>query len=144
MLKIFFNKYVRECKSGMTAKSKASDFAVFFSQALDKERASKKTKAAQDKYLKIKHDGLRFITANENSLYMTVASYYNLQAAKQFIINKLQLLNTFGTFLKTDDGYRVTSPEGYVAIRSGRALKLVDRLEFSRANFTAAKNWDKG
>ena len=63
---------------------------------------------------------------------------------KQFIINKLQLLNTFGTFLKTDDGYRVTSPEGYVAIRSGRALKLVDRLEFSRANFTAAKNWDKG
>ena len=144
MLKIFFNKYVREGKSGMTAKSTASDFAVFFSQALDKERASKKTKAAQDKYLKIKQDGLRFITANENSLYMTVASYYNLQAAKQFIINKLQLLNTFGTFLKTDDGYRVTSPEGYVAIRSGRALKLVDRLEFSRANFTAAKNWDKG
>ena len=32
----------------------------------------------------------------------------------------------------------------FVAIRSGRALKLVDRLEFSRANFTADKNWDKG
>jgi len=30
-----------------------------------------------------------------------------------------------------------------VAIRSGNALKLVDRLEFSRANFTADKNWDK-
>ena len=39
---------------------------------------------------------------------------------------------------------RVTAPEGFVAIRSGRALKLVDRLEFSRANFTADKNWDKG
>jgi hypothetical protein len=119
------------------------DFAKYFSDALDKEIASKKTKKTQDKYLQIKTNGLRFISANSNSIYMTVASYYNLQAAKQFMINKLQKVNTFGTFLRTDDGYRVTAPEGFVAIRSGRALKLVDRLEFSRANFTAAKNWDK-
>ena len=35
-------------------------------------------------------------------------------------------------------------PEGYVAIKKGSAVKLVDRLEFSRANFTAAKDWVKG
>ena len=75
---------------------------------------------------------------------MTIASYYNLQAAKQSIINKLQKVNTLGTFLKTENGYRVTAPEGFVAIHAGKALKLVDRLEFSRANFTATKNWDKG
>mgnify|MGYP003316639845 FL=1 len=46
--------------------------------------------------------------------------------------------------MRTPDGYRVTAPEGFVAIRSGQALKLVDRLEFSRANFTADKNWEKG
>ena len=72
---------------------------------------------------------------------MTIASYYNLQAAKQSIINKLQKVNTLGTFLKTENGYRVTAPEGFVAIKDGAALKLVDRLEFSRANFTAAKDW---
>jgi len=143
MFKIFFNRYVREGKSGMTVRNTAMDFARYFSNALDKEIESKKTKKTQDKYLEIKTNGLRFISANSNSIYMTIASYYNLQAAKQFMIDKLQKVNTFGTFLRTDDGYRVTAPEGFVAIRSGRALKLVDRLEFSRANFTAAKNWDK-
>ena len=81
---------------------------------------------------------------NDGEADMTVASYINLQAAKNFMIRKLQKVNTFGTFLRTPDGYRVTAPEGFVAIRSGRALKLVDRLEFSRANFTADTNWDKG
>ena len=39
---------------------------------------------------------------------------------------------------------KVTNPEGYVAIKKSGAVKLVDRLEFSRANFNMAKNWVKG
>ena len=144
MFKVFFNRYVREGKKPVGVRDTVAGFAKYFSDSLDKEVASKKQKKTQDKYLEIKNKGLRFISANQNPLYMTVASYYNLQAAKQFMINRLQKVNTFGTFLKTDNGYRVTAPEGFVAIRSGRALKLVDRLEFSRANFTADKNWDKG
>ena len=47
-----------------------------------------------------------------------------------------------GTFLKTNDGFKVTDQEGFVAIdSSGTAVKLVDRLEFSKANFTTDKNW---
>jgi hypothetical protein len=65
----------------------------------------------------------------------------NLQAAKNLVIRKLEKVKDFGTFLRTQDGYKVTAPEGFVAIKSGAALKLVDRLEFSRANFTADKNW---
>jgi len=39
---------------------------------------------------------------------------------------------------------KTVNPEGYVAIdRTGSAVKLVDRMEFSQANFNAAKNWDK-
>ena len=50
-----------------------------------------------------------------------------------------------GTFIKTDNGFKVTAPEGFVAVDrlSNKALKLVDRLEFSMQNFTATKNWDK-
>ena len=59
------------------------------------------------------------------------------------IINKLKKIEGVGTFLEDEDGYRVTSPEGFVAIKDGSAVKLVDRLEFSRANFTVAKNWSK-
>ena len=144
MFKTFFNRYVREGKSLVGARATASDFAQYFSNALDKEIATKKMKSTRDKYLELKNKGLKFISDNQQSIYMTVASYMNLQAAKNFMIRKLQKVNTFGTFLRTPDGYRVTAPEGFVAIRSGRALKLVDRLEFSRANFTADKNWDKG
>ena len=144
MFKTFFNRYVREGKSLVGARNTARDFAQYFSNALDKEIATKKMKSTKDKYLELKNKGLKFISDNQQAIYMTVASYMNLQAAKNFMIRKLQQVNTFGTFLRTPDGYRVTAPEGFVAIRSGQALKLVDRLEFSRANFTADKNWDKG
>ena len=144
MFKTFFNRYVREGRSLIGARNTARDFAVYFSNALDKEIDSKKMKTTKDKYLELKNKGLKFINDNQQAIYMTVASYMNLQAAKNFMIRKLQQVNTFGTFLRTPDGYRVTAPEGFVAIRSGRALKLVDRLEFSRANFTADKNWEKG
>ena len=74
-----------------------------------------------------------------------MASYISLQTAKTMIIKKLQRAENIGTFLRTPNGYRVTAPEGFVAIdRIGKALKLVDRLEFSRANFTADKDWVKG
>ena len=144
MFKTFFNRYVREGKNLIGARNTARDFAQYFSDALDKEIATKKMKSTKDKYLELKNKGLKFIADNQQAIYMTVASYMNLQAAKNFMIRKLQKVNTFGTFLRTPDGYRVTAPEGFVAIRSGRALKLVDRLEFSRANFTADKNWEKG
>lgn len=66
--------------------------------------------------------------------------------AKMLLIRKFNQVNDLGTFLHTaDGGYRVTAPEGYVAAWSagGDAVKLVDRLEFSQANFLAAKNWGK-
>ena len=144
MFKTFFNTYVRQGRTLIGARNTARDFAAYFSNALDKEIDRKKMKTTKDKYLDIKNKGLRFISDNQQAIYMTVASYMNLQAAKNFMIRKLQKVNTFGTFLRTSDGYRVTAPEGFVAIRSGQALKLVDRLEFSRANFTADKNWEKG
>jgi len=144
MFKTFFNTYVRQGKTLIGARNTARDFAEYFSNALDKEISTKKMKTTKDKYLELKNKGLKFISDNQQAIYMTVASYMNLQAAKNFMIRKLQKVNTFGTFLRTPDGYRVTAPEGFVAIRSGQALKLVDRLEFSRANFTADKNWEKG
>jgi hypothetical protein len=40
----------------------------------------------------------------------------------------------------------VTKPEGFVAIDTfdnQKGLKLVNRMEFSRINFTAEKEWDQ-
>jgi hypothetical protein len=47
--------------------------------------------------------------------------------------------------VRTDNGFKVTGPEGFVAVDrlTGGALKLIDRLEFSQQNFNASKNWSK-
>jgi hypothetical protein len=64
---------------------------------------------------------------------------------KIMLVRKLEKINTIGTFIQTEKGLRSTAPEGFVAVDriSNKALKLVDRLEFSRSNFTVAKNWVK-
>jgi len=144
MFKQYMNRFIRSGLSISNAQTTSNGFVVFYAEQLDKEIESKKTKSAQDKYIKMKSDGLKFLKTNSRSLYFTVASYMNLIEAKTFAIRKLELVKTLGTFLRTDNGYEVTAPEGFVAIKSGNALKLVDRLEFSRANFTAAKDWEQG
>jgi len=68
----------------------------------------------------------------------------HLVVAKQIIIVALNRVKSIGTFKKTDKGFEAVNPEGYVAIdRTGKAVKLVDRMEFAFNNFTAIKNWDK-
>jgi hypothetical protein len=71
-----------------------------------------------------------------------------LVQVKGTIIQKLNSLGALSTFIKTTEGFRVTPAEGFVAIdRIGKsgAVKLVDRLEFSRANFSpdVLKGWQK-
>ena len=66
--------------------------------------------------------------------------------AKMQIVRKLNSVKGLtDTFIRTANGYKVTNPEGYVAIdrTTGGAVKLVDRMEFSYNNFTAIKAWDK-
>ena len=71
--------------------------------------------------------------------------YYGLQTVKNIIIKKLSSSGFIKTFLKTKDGWQVTGQEGYVATDSlgKNSVKLVDRLEFSYANFSddVIKGW---
>ena len=76
-----------------------------------------------------------------------VITFQNLLVdAKMVIVKKLNSVKGLtDTFIKTSNGFKVTNPEGYVAIDrvGGEAVKLVDRMEFSFNNFTAIKSWDK-
>jgi len=141
MFKVYFNSFIRTGKPIVNAQAVAVGFNKFYTAALDKEISMKKTDTTKKKYETIKQNGLRFLKQNARAVYMTVASYMNLIAAKTVVIKQLGKVQDIGTYIKTDNGYRVTAPEGFVAIKSGSALKLVDRLEFSRANFTVEKNW---
>ena len=142
IFKQFFNTYIRKGTAIPSTNKVLTDFAAYYTAILDKEINSKKSASGKKKWEDVKMNGLKFIAANQRSIYMTVASYKNLTAAKLMIIRKLESVKGIGTFLKDGTGYKVTAPEGFVAIKSGSALKLVDRLEFSVANFTTDKNWD--
>jgi hypothetical protein len=67
--------------------------------------------------------------------------------AKIKIVEKLNAINSMKTFVKTKDGFVLpASGEGFVVSdRSGKVLKLVDRLEFSANNFSTniLKGWEK-
>tara|TARA_A100001201_G_scaffold13901_2_gene16959 strand:+ start:15537 stop:16733 length:1197 start_codon:yes stop_codon:yes gene_type:complete len=143
IFKQFFNTYIRGGRAIPSTNKVVGDFARYYSELIDKEIQKKKTAAAQQKWTKLKDDGMKFIAANQRSIYMTVAAYKNLTTAKLMVVRQLEKVKDIGTFIKDGNGYRVTAPEGFVAIKSGRATKLVDRLEFSVANFTVDKNWDK-
>ena len=89
---------------------------------------------------------LRWFHNNQAGLRAIFKLQNLLIDAKLILIKKFNECNDIGTFLHTPSGgYKVTTPEGYVAAWSsgGNAVKLVDRMEFSRANFLAIKNWGK-
>lgn len=89
---------------------------------------------------------LRWFHQNQAGLRHVFELQNLLIDAKTLLIRKFNQVNDIGTFIHTPEGgYRVTTPEGYVAAWSsgGDAVKLVDRMEFSRTNFLAVKNWGK-
>ena len=143
-LKTFFNTYIRQGTAITGTKALANNFEVFFRNRLKKEIDSKKTQAAKQKYEEILEAGMKILRPNREGLYFAIATYITFQSAKAVLLNKLNTIQSIGSFLRTKTGYKVTNPEGYVAIKKGGAVKLVDRLEFSRANFNMAKDWVKG
>ena len=142
-LKAFFNYYIRNNKGGMGKVRVLQDmFRDYYENILKMEIDARKTDKAKQKYRDILANGLKFINQNKSSLYFAIASHVTLANAKTTLIQKMNQIQQIGHYIKTGTGYRVTAPEGFVAVdRVAGAVKLVDRLEFSRANFTLPKGW---
>ena len=142
-LKTFFNHHIRGSSGHMAKVRTLVDmFRDYYINILQAEIDSKKSDKGKQKYKDILKTNLKFIDRNRGTLVMAVASHVTLQRAKDFLINKMSEIQSIGHFLKTSTGYKVTSPEGFVAVdKIAGAVKLVDRMEFSRANFTMPKGW---
>ena len=143
-LKTFFNYYIRNTQGHMAKiKELVEMFRDYYINTLQAEIDSKKSPAGKQKYKDILTKNLQFIDTNRNALYFAIASHVTLQNAKNFLVSKMSEIQSIGHFLKTSNGYKVTAPEGFVAVdRVAGAVKLVDRMEFSRANFTMPKGWN--
>ena len=144
-LKTYFNSIVRGNQGMGKVKHLTDGFYDYYANFIDAEIDARKTAKGKEKFKKAKVDNLKFIERNKQSLYFAIASYVTLQNTKNTVLQKLAQIQSIGHFIRTDTGYKVTAPEGFVATdRVGNVVKLVDRLEFSRANFTIAKDWVKG
>jgi hypothetical protein len=145
-LKTFFNYYIKNSKGAMDKVRDLIDmFRSYYYNMIQQEVDAVSREETKNKYRKIRDEGVKYIDKNKQALYFAIASYVSLQRAKNFLIRKMNQIQSVGHFIRTPNGFRVTNPEGYVAVdRIKGAVKLVDRLEFSRANFTLAKDWLKG
>lgn len=143
LFKIYFNQVIKTGRIPTSSQQMATGFKQFVEARYDAEIAKKKTEKAQKQWEEKKSKAIAYLNSNRSVMFSALSGFKNLIAAKEQVINKLKKIQGVGTFLEDEKGYRVTSPEGFVAIKDGTAMKLVDRLEFSRANFTVAKDWGK-
>ena len=147
-IETFNNTFVRKGQVIGNTKAHVTKLISHIKQKFQKEidkRKTEKGKSAQQKKL---DEILKFFSPqNKISLQMMFDLQKSIVLAKLKLINILNKLNSTQTFLKTRNGYQTTGQEGYVAIDKlgGDAVKIVDRMEFSYANFSPdiLKGWDK-
>jgi hypothetical protein len=145
-IKTFNNTKVREGQAIKNTTSHTAELVRWVEAKLNKDISDAKKEETKKKRVKEKTEIMRFFRSAAADLRSIFDLMNLIVDAKNMIVKTLQQIKQItGTFLKTDDGFRVTNPEGFVAVDKlkGNAVKLVDRLEFSQANFTAAKNWSK-
>jgi hypothetical protein len=139
--KKFFNAYIRGGTNNPPVKKAYHDFMVHLGEQFDANIIKLKTLDAQAKKAGRWLEMIDTMESNRRAFEMLIATYYNLQYAKNIIVQKLQAVKSLDMFVETSNGYEVTNNEGFVAITGDGAVKLIDRLEFSRLNFVVPKNW---
>jgi len=145
LIKTYNNKMVREGQKISNPKRHTQGVIKFVYDKLKadvnkvkRENTKKEKQRKMDLYVD-------FFRKHSSDLVKIFALQNLLIDAKLIILRKLEQVKSIKTLMKTSTGFKVTAPEGFVAIDTlkGGAVKLVDRMEFSMQNFNAAKNWDK-
>jgi hypothetical protein len=118
----------------------------FIDRYIDKSEraiAKLKTETGQIRKRQAMEAGVLFLEQNRANIEMMYDLYIKLMKIKNVFVTKLSNLRAMDSFIEQEDGsFQVTKPEGFVAVdHIGNAVKLVDRLEFSKANFDPNKKF---
>ena len=145
-IKTFNNTKVRAGQKITNTQQHTSELIRWVEEKMNKEILSAKKEDTKKKRIAEKSEVMRFYRSSATQLKLIFDLMNSIVDAKLLIIRKLESIkSSVNTFVNTEDGFKVTGPEGFVAVDrlSGGALKLIDRMEFSQQNFNAAKNWSK-
>lgn len=147
-IQIYHNTKVKSgdfLQSGINTGKYTADLFKFVSDKIGSDRDSRKTeqgKAAQETKRKAI---LQYMRDNSTGLHRLIQFQAYTNELKVLLVRKLEKVESIKSFIRRKDGYEVTNPEGFVAIDiNDKAVKLIDRLAFSKDNFSVAKNWVKG
>ena len=119
-------------------------FKKFYADRMQKQISGLKAQKA----LQLRQDKMKqmpmFLNKAKKPLQAMLTFYRGVQTMKAFVLKKMNQAMAIGSFQQTDGGLEVTEPEGFVAVdKAGNAVKLVDRLGFSRRNLSAVSKFKK-
>ena len=140
-IKQFFNSEVRAGTQITNVDETVNALVNFYDEKMQKELAKIKTVANRTKKCALVYKSENYLLDNVYKFKAMIALYKELQDLKQMVIDKLDHLEEFRTYVQTDNGYKVTTPEGYVMHKDGSMIKFVNRFEFAFNNFTIQKQW---
>jgi len=140
--KKFFNNYIKKGMAIPSVEKAYQDFFAHMGREYDKAINKVKTPVAKGKKVDSLMTDYYFLVKEKEQIKMLIAAYMNIMQCKGMIVDKLKKVQQLRLFVDMGNGdYKVTNDEGYVAISGKDAVKLVDRLEFSKLNFTVPKVW---
>jgi len=146
-IKAWNNLKVREGKEITNTAAHVQQLILSIEDRMNKSIAEAKKQDTKLKRQREKTIVVGWYKANRNELKKIFDLQNLLVRAKLMIVRKLeQVKSSIGTYMRTDEnGFKITAPEGFVAVDriKGNAIKLIDRLTFSQANFNATKSWSK-
>jgi hypothetical protein len=134
----YINKTVRTGEKPSTEGLRAH-IATRMGNEVDKVKTdkAKATKMANMNAALAHHD------AHEKEFHKALQIHHHVQAAKDILTHGLhRAQETHNPMHQSIEGQR-TNPEGYVVQHKGQIVKMVNRKEFSQANFNKPKTWIK-
>ena len=141
---LYINAMVKQGQLPTNVNQFLQGFKKFYLDRMQQQIAGLKAQKA----LALRQDKIKqmpaFLNRVKKPLQAMLTFYKAVQQMKGFILKKMNQAMSIGSFQQTDSGLEVTDPEGFVAVdKTGNAVKLVDRLGFSRRNLTAIKKFQK-
>ena len=144
MFQMYINAMVKQGELPSNVNQFLLGFKKFYAERMQQQMAGLKAQKA----LQLRQDKMKqmpvFLNRAKKPLQAMLTFYKAVQTMKAFVLKKMNQAQAIGSFQQTDGGLVVTEPEGFVAVdKTGNAVKLVDRLGFSRRNLTAIKKFKK-
>ena len=141
---MYINAMVKQGQLPTNVNQFLQGFQKFYAERMQQQIAGLKAQKA----LQVRQDKMKqmpaFMGRIKRPLQAMLTFYKSVQLLKGFVLKKMNQAMAIGSFAQTDSGLEVTDPEGFVAVdKTGNAVKLVDRLGFSRRNLAVVKKFQK-